>query len=41
MKNLTSMLDKVATELEARGLRKLATEVDTVSNTLEIGRAHV
>ena len=35
MKNLTSMLDKVAAELETRGLRKLATEVDTVSNTLE------
>ena len=35
MKNLTNILDRVATELEARGLRKLAAQVDTIANTLD------
>ncbi len=35
MKHLTNILDKVASELETRGLRKLAAEVDVVANTIE------
>lgn len=35
MKNLTAILDRVANELETRGLKKLAFEVDVVANTLE------
>ena len=34
MTNLINVLDKVANELETRGLIKLAAEVDTVANTL-------
>ena len=37
MKNLTNILDRAATELEARGLRRLAAELDVVSNTLDRG----
>ena len=35
MKKLSSLLDSVASQLEARGLRKLASELDVVSNTLD------
>ena len=35
MKHLTNILDKVASELQTRGLTKLAMELDSVSNTLE------
>ena len=35
MKNLTNILDRAATELEARGLRRLAAELDVVTNTIE------
>jgi len=35
MKHLTTILDKVANELEARGLKKLAAEVDVVANTIQ------
>ena len=35
MNHLTALLDNVATELEARGLRKLAAGLDAVANTLE------
>ena len=35
MKNLTDILDRVATELESRGLIKLAAEVDIVANTID------
>ena len=35
MTNLTAILDKVASELEDLGLKKLAAELDTVSNTME------
>ena len=35
MKNITILLDKVADELEARGLLELAAGVDTASNTIE------
>lgn len=35
MKHLTTILDKVATELAARGLIKLAAELDIVANTLD------
>ena len=35
MKHLTTILDRVANELETRGLKKLAAEVDVVANTLE------
>ena len=38
MKHLTNILDKVANELEARGLKKLAAEVDVVSNSLDTKR---
>lgn len=35
MKHLTTILDRVASELEARGMVRLATEVDVVANTME------
>ena len=35
MNHLTALLDNVATELDARGLRKLAAGLDAVANTLE------
>lgn len=35
MTNLTYILDRVASELESRGLRKLAAELDLVANTLD------
>lgn len=35
MKKLASILDKIASELEAQGLGRLAFEVDTVANELE------
>ena len=41
MKNLTAILDRVANELETRGLKKLAFEVDVVANTLEHGSSRV
>ena len=35
MNRLTTILDRVASELEARGLKKLAMEVDVVANTID------
>jgi hypothetical protein len=35
MRKLASMLDKVATELQEKGLVALATELDSVSNALD------
>ena len=37
MKHLTSILDAVASELQSKGLSKLATDVHTVSSTLSAG----
>jgi hypothetical protein len=34
MRHLTTILDKVANDLQARGLLRLAYELDTVANSL-------
>jgi hypothetical protein len=40
MNPLTTILDRVAHELEARGMKKLAAEIDVVTNTLEDPRTY-